>query len=62
MERKPETSKIWQEKAMNVESALNMIAPKFTGETYPHIMLRLELACGIISIHLSLMKKLMHLT
>jgi hypothetical protein len=55
MSKKPESSEVWKQKAMNVESQLNILFPKFSSKNYPHHMLKLELASTLIGIHLGLM-------
>jgi hypothetical protein len=58
MSKKPESSEVWKQKAMNVESQLNILFPKFSSQNYPHHMLKLELATTLIGIHLGLLQKL----
>jgi hypothetical protein len=61
MSRKKESTKVWKEKANNLESALNHLRPKFSSDLYPHKMLRLQLAATLATIHLALMERLVKL-
>ena len=58
MSKKKEESVIWIQKAIIVESQMNLLFPKFASKSYPHHMMKLQLASTIITIHLGLMIKL----
>ncbi len=61
MSTKEESSEIWKQKAMNVETQMNLIFPKFSSKYYPHHMLKLELATTLVGLHIGLMTKLSHI-
>jgi len=55
---KSEGTKAWWHKLENAESALNMLFPKCSDDSYPHVMLRLNFAVTVCTIHLALLMKL----
>eukprot|EP00347_Sterkiella_histriomuscorum_P007799 403347517 len=58
MHSRDENSKLWWDKAIILDSTINLLVPKFTSQDCSHHMLKLQLGATLIGIHLALLHKL----